>query len=155
MQLSNLFAPIIFFCALAPLSASAGPGIVYKYTKPPKTDIVGVNAIVDLESAETEQGSSCDQRIADLTIDEVVYQGASELIIGFRAMKPANGSSEWYTLFSMTTKELYEKLSNAERRYPQQLVKKGAKVIVTYQVCGSGGFVSVRDIFAKSAINNP
>ncbi len=46
-------------------------------------------------------------------------------------------------------------LANAERGHVENRIKKGAKLIVVYQICGSGSFVSVRDVFDKSAINNP
>ena len=126
---------------------------MYNYSS--KFEVSGVNAVVDLEPAMTESGSGCEQRLADLVVDEVVYEGASDIIIGFRAQKPGSSAKSWYGLFSMNTKSLYQKLPNPERHNVQQLVKKGAKVIVTYQVCGSGGFSSVRDIYAKTAVNNP
>lgn len=151
---TNVFLSIMFLVITAgPLSALAEPGIVYRYG--PKLDIIGVNAIVDLERAYTEKGDSCEQRIADLVIDEVVYEGANEIVIGFRAKLPGNNTNELYGLFTMDTTSLYKKLSNSERRNVQLLVKKGAEVVVTYQICGSGGFISVRDIYAKSAVNNP
>jgi hypothetical protein len=141
--------------ALTLKPALAEPGIVYSYSPPPKFGVTGVNAIVNLEEAQTEDGSGCEQRIADLVVDEVAYEGASDIVIGFRAKKPGNNKNEWYGLFSMNTQALYRKLPNPDRRNVQLLVKRGARVIVVYQVCGSGGFASVRDVYAKSAVNNP
>ena len=98
-------------------------------------------------------GDNCDQRIADIVVDEVVYDGASTTIAGFRAKKPA--PNEMYALFSIDSKAVYSALPNATRADVQKLIGKGARLIVVYQVCGSGGYISVRDIFKKSAINNP
>lgn len=142
---------VVMLATLFPLESLAEPDIAYQYSPSPTLNIVGVNAIVNLEEAYKD----CDQRIADLVIDEVVYEGASDTVIGFRAQKPGKKTDTWYGLFTMSTESLYGKLSNAERRNVLLLVKKGAKVIVAYQVCGSGSFSSVRDIYAKSAINNP
>ena len=155
MPRSTFIKTIATILIAGAVNSFAEPGIVYRYSTPPKLEISGVNGIVELEAAMTEPGSGCEQRIADLVVDEVVYEGTSEMLIGFRAKKPANGSSEWYGLFSMATKALYQNLSNAERRNIQQLIRRGAKLIVIYQICGSGGFASVRDVFAKSAVNNP
>lgn len=130
-------------------SAHAEPGIVYRYSPAPKVKAIGVQAIVDLEPAMTETGSGCEQRMADLVIEDVVYDGASDRVVGFRAPKTGLG------MFKMETDKLYKSLSNAERRAPLLLIRRGAKVLVTYQMCGSGGFISVRDVWDKSAINRP
>jgi hypothetical protein len=37
----------------------------------------------------------------------------------------------------------------------QKLVFNGAKLVVTFQQCGSGQFISVRDIFRKSSLIKP
>ena len=153
MPTSRTFATTLLSIVLPFTNAFAEPGIVYRFS--PKFEVIGVNAIVDLEPAMTESGSGCEQRIADLIVDEVVYEGASDIVIGFRAQKPGSKANTWYGLFSMNTKLLYRKLPNPERHNVQLLVKKEAKLIVVYQVCGSGGFSSVRDIYAKAAINNP
>ena len=148
---SNLATAVL---AAAPFLAVAQPGISYRYGPPPKMEIIEVTAIVDLEEAMTD-AKNCEQRIADLVIDEVVYEGTSEIVTGFRALKPGVGTKPWYALFEMDTKALYRNISNSERRNVQMLIRKGAKIIVSYQVCGSGGFISVRDVFLKSAVNNP
>ena len=133
--------------------ACGEPDLVYLYASSPKVEAASVNGIVDLVPADTTFGSGCEQRIAELTIDEVVYKGENDDVIGFRAEKPGGDGIEW--LYTMNTAKLYEKLPNARRHDVKKLVKKGKEVIVTYQVCGSGGFTSVRDIFAKTAINHP
>lgn len=127
--------------------ANAEPGLVYQFDS--KAKIIGINALVGIDAPMAD----CDQRIADVVVDEVVYQGASNIVEGFRAKKPA--PNEWYALFSIDSQAVYSALPNASRGNVQKLISKGAKLIVVYQVCGSGGHVSVRDIFKKSALNNP
>lgn len=151
MHFVTLLALVVALQSLG-VSVSAEPGIVYRYAISPKLQIVGVDAVVDLEPAET--GNNCSQGIAETTIDEVAYEGTTDIIIGFKAQKPGTASNAWYGLFRMATSVLYRKLPNAERHYVQILIRKGARVIVVYQVCGSGGFVSVRDVWARAAMNS-
>lgn len=132
-------------------TASAGPGLVYQFGD--KAKIVGVNALVGIGEPMVSPGDNCDQRIAEVVVDEVVYEGATDTIKGFRAKKPA--PNEWYGIFTIDSKAIYDALPNATQGYVQQLIKKGEKLIVIYQVCGSGGYAFVRDIFKKSALNNP
>lgn len=158
-----------------PLVCFAEPRIVYRYSAGPKLEIAGVDGIVNLQEAYKD----CSQGIADLVVDEVVYDGSTNIIVGFRANIPSSKTSKWnawggflpdlidriwppksnlnsrdrYHLFEM--RGFYMSLANAERHYVGDLIKKGAKLIVAYQICGSGSFVSVRDVYDKSAINNP
>lgn len=135
----------------ASFAAGAKPAFVYQFGSNGK--VVGINALVGIEKPMVEVGDNCDQRIADLVVDEVVYEGLSEIISGFRAKKPA--PNENYVLFTIDSKAVYGALPNAARRDVQKIINKGSRLIVIYQVCGSGGYFSVRDIFKKSAVNNP
>lgn len=107
-------------------------------------------AIHEVENVDASR--SCSHRIADVVVDEVVYEGASSIIVGFRAKKPA--PKEWYDLFRFTS-SAYENLSNSNRHYVAEVVKKGQRVIVVYDVCGSGGFIYIKELFKKTAVNNP
>lgn len=148
---SLLQAVLICFALVFAFTVNAEPGLIYQFGD--KGKIVGVKALVGVEAPMIAPGDNCDQRIADVVVDEVVYEGASDTVAGFRARKPA--PNEWYGLFSIDSKSVYAALPNATRADVQKLIGKGARLIVVYQVCGSGGYISVRDIFKKSAINNP
>jgi len=134
-----------------PLLVHAKPAIVYQYGK--AFNVIDINGLVGIEAPMVDPGDGCSQRIADLTVDEVVYNGVSDSIAGFRAKKPA--PKEWYGLFTIDSDAVYGALSKNEAYDIRRLIKKGERIIVIYQVCGSGGFASVIDIFKKSAINNP
>lgn len=151
IQTSLAHACVCGFFLCVTFGASAKPAIIYQYG--PGAKVVGVNALVGIEAPMVEPSDNCDQRIAEVVVDEVVYDGASEMIAGFRAKKPA--PNEYYALFGMDSKAIYGALPNPARRDVQRLVNKGARIVVIYQVCGSGGFISVREIFKKSAVNNP
>ncbi len=142
---------LALFAAIDPGVVHADVGIQYQYDD--KLKRIGVNAIVGIEEPMTAPGDNCDQRIANVVVDEVVYDGASDMIAGFRAQKPA--PKEWYGIFRIDTNAFYKSIPNAAHGDVLKIIKKGANLIVTYQVCGSGGFVLVRDIFKNTAINNP
>ena len=137
--------------SISSLVAAVQPKVIYQFSDQAK--VIGVNALVGIEEPMLAPGDNCDQRIAELVVDEVVYEGTSEKITGFRAKKPA--PREFYGLFKIDSDAVYGALPNAARSDVQKLINKGARLIVVYQVCGSGGFLSVRDIFKRSALNNP
>lgn len=112
-------------------------------------NITGINALVGI----TEFDPSCDQRIASVVVDEIVYDGDSDTIVGFRAQKP--GPRPWYGIFRIDHEQLFNALGRPAQVDLQKLVHKRAPLIVIYQVCGSAGIISVREIFAKGALNNP
>jgi hypothetical protein len=136
---------------LATTIVVAEPSIVYQLDN--RAKITGVNGLVGIEEPFTKKGDNCSQRIADLMVNEVVYKSDSDMITGFRATKPP--PNEWYGIFRIDSDALYKAIPNTTKSDVQKLIKKGAQLIVIYQVCGNGGFVSVRDIFKKSSINNP
>jgi hypothetical protein len=140
--IKKLFITVLIF---AHSCAMAEPMLVESYSQ--KSNIASIDGIVGLE----EPMSDCSQHIGELTIDEVIYESNSDYIIGFRAKQTKSNPS--LPSFSMNTKELYLKLGNAGRLNIQLIIKKAAPVIVTYQKCGSGGFISVRDVFKKNIIN--
>ena len=140
-------ASVVFTITFA---ANAEPALVYQFGS---KRVIGVNGLVGIETPMVDPLENCSQRIAEVVVDEVVYDGASDIIAGFRAKKPA--PNEWYGMFTIHSDAVYGALSNAARGDVQKLINKGARLIVIYQVCGSGGHVSVRDIFKKSALNNP
>ena len=111
-----------------------------------KSDTPSIDGVAGLEETMID----CSQHIAKLTIDEVIYEDNSDYIVGFRAKQT---KSNHLPSFSMDTKGLYQKLGNAGRLNLQLIVQKNTPVIVTYQKCGSGGFISVKDIFKESALN--
>ena len=122
------------------------PVVEYSYTK--KAEITGVKAITGIEDTM----SDCSQNIAEVTIDQVIYQDNSDYITGFR-VKPTK-TNQWPQSFTMYTKKLYEQLSNSQRLNVQMIIKNGAQLLVVYQQCGSGGYISVKDVFKKSALLN-
>lgn len=103
-------------------SGTAHADVTIQYQYDSKLNVTGVNAIIGIE----EVFPDCNQRIADLVIDEVVYDGASDLILGFRAKKPA--PQEWYGIFRISD-AIYKSISNAERSQITRLIKKSAHVV--------------------------
>lgn len=137
---------LVVFTAPFSLNVSAEPTLAYSFT--PKSQDVTLNGFSGME----EVMSDCTQRIADIVIDDVLYDDKSaDRIVGFRAKETKQ--NRWPASFAMQSEALYLKLPNAERLVLHQIIKRGVPVIVTYQSCGSGGFNSVKDVYRKAAIN--
>lgn len=125
----------------------AGLTLVYQYDD--DFNIVGVNGLIGIE----ELMHDCDQRIANIVVDEVKYEGVSDVITGFNARKPTSKKIDFF--FNIDSADIYRASDKITKSDVQKLIHKGAKLIVVYQVCGSGGYFFVRDIFKLSALNNP
>ena len=88
----------------------------------------------------------CQQALREVVIDTVEYdEPMSDTIVGFRTRDdPAQG----VTAFPIESDPLYRTLSNAQRADVARVIHKGPEtVLVRYQVCGNGGYVSVLDIY--------
>lgn len=105
-------------------SAQADAGIEYQFGD--KLKITGVNGIVGIEEPMTAPGDNCSQRIADVVVDEVVYDGASDMVAGFRAKKPA--PKEWYGIFRINTDALYKSIPNAAHGDVLKLISRPCKI---------------------------
>ncbi|WP_319585298.1 hypothetical protein [uncultured Desulfobulbus sp.] len=137
------FLLTIIICSAA--VSGQKPKIVYKYDN--FAQPTGVKAIIDIEETDTQ----CDQRIALITVEEVLYEGSSEQVEGFRAKLSSDKIDYLFSIYN--NKAIYENLPNAARRDVLQLINKGSNLLVDYQVCGSGGFFSVRNIFSARFVN--
>lgn len=143
------FTNLTLFSLLVTLSSVANaskPSIVYRYEGASSTPI----GVVGLQDAYTDPMDNCGQRIADVTIREVVYDGASDIIEGFRISNPKKDEPRKRFIID----ELHN-LSMGQMGELSRIVEAGAKVIVIYQICGSGKFHTVRELWLKSAVNNP
>lgn len=141
---------IVILFAWMGSSAQAAPGLVYQYGPHKKVE---VRALVGVEEPMTAPNDNCDQRIAEVTVADVAYNGTSDMISGLRATKPA--PNEWTGLFSINSKAVYDAIPDVTRTDLQKLIHRGARLIITYQVCGSGGYASIRDVYMASSLNNP
>lgn len=125
----------------------AGLTLVYQYDN--NFNIVGVNGLIGIE----ELMADCDSRIAKVVVDKVEYKEGSDIITGFYAKKLASKKMDYF--FSIDSDVVDRTLNKLSKLDVQKLIRKGEHLIVVYQVCGSGGFTSARDIFKWSALNNP
>jgi len=103
-------------------------------------------AMINIEEAMTAPGDGCTQLINEVVVSEVTYDGSSEIINGFRVNPAKNIKS--ITLYRISS----DKMTSYDNDQLQRIVKKGARLIVLAQICGSGGFTSVREIWLKNAI---
>ena len=147
---TSLVSLAVSLAASATSLAYAKAAIVYEYDTHAR--VIGVSAIVGIEAPMIEVGDNCSQRIADVVVADVVYRERG-VITAFRAKKPP--PKEWYGEFRIDSNAIYRSLPNAKHLDVQKIIHKGAHLMVIYQMCGSGGFASVREIFKNSAVNNP
>ncbi len=131
----TIFAITALAFAPASNAEKAGGILVYKYNS--KLQTAGLDAVINLDPIESvEETRGCMYGARYLVIDEIAYDGVSEIIGGIRS----SGD-----LYRIDSEDLYRNVSNAERGWLKDLFKKGQKVLVSYSVCGSGGLQFVRD----------
>jgi len=99
-------------------------------------------AIVGIE----DRMPDCQQELKSVVIDRVEYdKPMSDTIVGFRTR---DDTARTVTAFPINSEGLYRTLANAERDAVAQVIHEGPEpVLVRYQVCGCGGYVSVLDIY--------
>lgn len=103
-------------------------------------------AMIGFEDAYTQPMDNCSQHIAEVVVGDIAYDGASEIIAGFR-MDPAR-SKNGVTLYRIDPADI----TAGKMRELQKIVRKGSRLIVLAQTCGMGRFTSVREIWLKSAL---
>jgi hypothetical protein len=104
-------------------------------------------AMVGFEDAYTGQMDNFQQRMAEVVVGEIAYDGPSEVIAGFR-VDPAKATNG-VTLYRIGSPG---DITAGEMRQLQKIVRKGARLIVLAQTCGAGRFTSVRELWLKSAL---
>ena len=117
--------------------------MVYHFTANGKVN--GLDAMINLDPiTDAKEANLCHYSAAIMTINTVVYEGISEVVAGFR--------TEDDTLIRVEIDALYKNVSNAERYLVKDLFKRGQQVLASYSVCGSGGFIYLREIYKANAL---
>lgn len=143
----HLAAVLSLLLSVGSAFAGGGAGGILVYRFGPKGAVTGLDGVINLDPIlEKDHATACTYRMAQLTIDSVVYDGVSEIVAGFRT-----SNDDLYRVFP---EDLYKNVSNAQRHLIRDLFKKGQRVLVSYSACGSGGYVYIREIFKASAIQN-
>lgn len=119
-------------------------GIMVYHFKPNGT-VSGLDGMINLdEKTDFQDADRCEHRAAVVTIDAVVYEGVSEIVAGFR--------TEDDTLYRVSIEALYKNVANSQRGLIRDLFKRSQQVLISYSVCGSGGFIFLNEIFKVSAV---
>ncbi len=90
----------------------------------------------------------CASHMGQFIVDEVAYDGVSEIIGGIR-VRDASKPKDPPKLMRMDT----DGLSNLEASWLPYLVQKGNNLRIAYNVCGNGGFHLVRDIYLSDKLS--
>jgi hypothetical protein len=101
------------------------------------------SAIVNIETVMRD----CEQGLGKFTVEQLDFDGASTRIKGFRAID--HRQRRHY--FSLDPR--IHEIANADRGALGELLREKRELIVTFQRCGSGGYLSVKDVYAQSAID--
>ena len=135
------FMLYMFMCL--PISALGDPAFSFEYDS--NGNVIEVMGFVGLQDPYRD----CEQKISNVIVDEVVYEGISRIIGGFRGRMTGHPYGT-HVLFHID--DLYSKISNAEMSFIPEIIKKGAALIVIYHVCGNGGYHHVRGLFKGAAL---
>lgn len=145
MKLNQLFLMAAFLLPVPAHAVDAEPEMIYEDSKP--------IALIGLSEVWRSGGASgCENHIGTFEVEEIAYDGVSEIVGGIR-VKPVvsfwdKKSSTAPSLMRLNT----DKLSNIERSWLPTLVDKGSKLLIAYNICGSGGFQYVRDIYRQDKL---
>jgi len=131
---------IIFLAILLLPSTTYAAEMIYKDSKP--TALIGLS-----EKWVSGDHSGCENRSGSFEVQEIVYDGTSEIVSGIR-VTPVTGFFDAKDrtvplLIRLDTKML----SNVDRGWIPTLVNRGNRLLIEYDVCGSGGFSSAQNIY--------
>jgi len=99
-----------------------------------------VAALINMEKIYNKSGDGCGQRMTFAKISALQFSDSGNSI-NLIQLKEESGR-----VFGAPIK--YQKLSNLERQTADTLFIQGNEYFVFYQVCGSGGFVSLINVYS-------
>lgn len=116
----------------------ANPLMVYKQGLP--------IALVGLEDAL--DGDGCDSHLGFFVVDNIAREGTNNVVVGIRgkAISGPTGTPKGNAI-SYLIKIDYDKLNYEERKKIGDLVKKGDRLLVTFNECGNDEVKTARDIY--------
>ena len=98
--------------------------------------------LVNMDDMMLERGSGCQHFIGPVKIEGVQFSASGAVLESFRFTN--SKGDQW----SIPTN--IEKLSNAERSRANSLIRVGKKYLIDVNVCGSGGFASLVNLYDLS-----
>ena len=138
-----LLASLVLF--VVPASSESGPVMVYKASGEPV-------ALVGLQEAFNDAG--CSFQLGNFIVDSIAYEGTSNLVAGVRVLRLASLTSKPKDddvpyLITIDT----SKLSEADKGWIPKMVRRGSRLLISFNLCGSGGFESARDIYRADGLD--
>ena len=120
--------------------------IIYELHKNLKTnkDEWKVAALINMGTILNKSGDGCGQRMTFAKISALQFSDSGNSI-NLIQLKEESGR-----VFGAPIK--YQKLSNLERQTADTLFIQGNEYFVFYQVCGSGGFVSLINVYSVDGL---
>ncbi|MAE50732.1 MAG: hypothetical protein CMH27_02870 [Micavibrio sp.] len=107
-------------------------------------------ALIGLDKAP-EDGDMCSTHFGKFMVDDIAYEGVSEMIGGIRVKQINKDMSvdKQVKLIRLDTSDL----SNAASGWLPTFFNKGKPLLIAYNVCGNGGFHYARDIYDPENLN--
>jgi hypothetical protein len=139
---------MMFLTGLMLLSASttADAEAMMIYSEPKKpVALIGLDEVYGYKSG-------CENHAGFFKVDDIAYDGTSEIVEGIRVKALGKNSSDKESVTLMTF-DIKSSLSNADKSWVPKLVSKGSKLFIAYSICGSGGYQSVRDIYRADSLD--
>lgn len=114
-----------------------------KGKKTSKEIVVG---LVAMNSALTANGSGCEQRAGVVKVEGVQFSRSGVTLESFRFT--SKSGDQW----SMPTG--IDGLSNTDRSQANNFIRVGKSYFMRFQVCGSGGFPDLLDLYDLAFVNS-
>lgn len=116
----------------------ANPLMVYKQGLP--------IALVGLEDAL--EGDGCDSHLGFFVVDNITRERTNNLVVGIRGKAiPGPAGTPKSNAAPYVIKIANDKLNYDERKRIGDLVKKGSKLLITFNECGNDEVRTARDIY--------
>jgi hypothetical protein len=129
----------------------ARPSLIHVYQttmKNGKAETHSVDAgLVNMDDMMLESGSGCQHFVGVVKIDGLQFSQSGTTLQSFRFIN--SKGDQW----SIPTN--IEKLSNAERSRANNLIRVGKQYLIDVNVCGSGGFPSLVNLYDLSVQFRP
>jgi hypothetical protein len=151
-----VFSTILFFMAFVHAEAQEQtsrdttiPVMIFGENNEPLA-LIGLEDVIVNSSGEI---TGCDNRLGLFEVDDIAYEGVSEIVGGIRVKKIRADIEQQSTgnvpsLIRINAGQL----SNLVASWLPTLVQKGSRLLIAYNICGNGGFQYARDIYRAESL---
>ena len=152
----SIFSAILFFMAFSSAAAQEQPShdeaipvMIYGKTNEPLA-LIGIEDVI---VNSTDNYTGCENRLGLFEVDDIAYDGVSEIVGGIRVKSIGTGiEKQGKTAAPSLIRINASELSNVDASWLPTLVQKGSRLLIAYNLCGNGGYKYARDIYRAEAL---